>query len=209
MFSIDASRLDGEHHKQPTVADVTLTYIKTVSERIDRAETDFVDNLKRVEQRLDQIVGLMRDVASLQQQYTAQGEALGELRGAFREQTRRMESSITRVHTRLDELTTAMTTNIDLETTKISQKLDGYERSHKELDQNFHTWLNRGLGGWAMFILVVGALQFVGIRWLDNLEGERRVAADRLVKLTSRVADLENRLLQLDGAQATLPRRGP
>ena len=177
-------------------SDLTLAYVRTMSGRMDRIEIDFVDHIRKIETRLDQIVDLVRDVAALKQQYAAQSEALAELRGAVREQSIKMENSITRVHQRLDDLTASMNSSIDTETTKIVERLMDHEKNHKDLDRRFQMWLNRGLGGWMAFVLVIGALQFLGMRWLGTVDAERAALVEKVQKLTSRIADLENRTLQ-------------
>lgn len=178
--------------------DVTFAYVKTMSSRMDRVETEFVDHLRKIETRLDQIVDLVRDVAALKQQYTAQSEAIVELRGAVREQSTRVESSIARVHQRLDELTASVSSSIDTETAKIVERIAESEKNHKELDGKFQMWLNRGIGGWTVFVLVVGILQFVGIRWLNTMDADRETLVAQVQKLSNRIADLENRSLQMD-----------
>ena len=50
-------------------SDLTLTYVRTMSGRMDRIEIDFVDHIRKIETRLDRIVDLVRDVAALKQQY--------------------------------------------------------------------------------------------------------------------------------------------
>lgn len=177
-------------------SDLTLTYVRTMSGRMDRIEIDFVDHIRKIETRLDQIVDLVRDVAALKQQYAAQSEALAELRGAVREQSIKMENSIIRVHQRLDDLTASMNSSIDTETTKIVERLMDHEKNHKDLDRRFQMWLNRGLGGWMAFVLVIGALQFLGLRWLGTVDAERAALVEKVQKLTSRISDLENRALQ-------------
>lgn len=177
-------------------SDLTLAYVRTMSGRMDRIEIDFVDHIRKIETRLDQIVDLVRDVAALKQQYAAQSEALAELRGAVREQSIKMENSITRVHQRLDDLTASMNSSIDTETTKIVERLMDHEKNHKDLDRRFQMWLNRGLGGWMAFVLVIGALQFLGMRWLGTVDAERAALVEKVQKLTSRISDLENRALQ-------------
>ena len=178
--------------------DVMFAYVKTMSSRMDRVETEFVDHLRKIETRLDQIVDLVRDVAALKQQYTAQSEAIVELRGAVREQSTRVESSIARVHQRLDELTASVSSSIDTETAKIVERIAESEKNHKELDGKFQMWLNRGIGGWTVFVLVVGILQFVGIRWLNTMDSDRETLVAQVQKLSNRIADLENRSLQMD-----------
>lgn len=174
------------------ISDVALAYMRTTSSRLDKTEGEFVEHLQRVEGRLDQLIDFMRDIAVLQQQYTTQGEALGELRVAVREQSIRLENSVRQVHSRLDDLTTTMTVNIDSETSKIVEKLNEYEVKHKILDHKFHTWLNRGLGGLAAVAVVCAVFQFTGVRWLERLETERVYTAERVTKIQNRVTDLEN-----------------
>jgi uncharacterized coiled-coil protein SlyX len=186
-----------DERSSATSQDVTLAYVKTMSSRMDRVEIDFVDHIRKIEGRLDQIVDLVRDVAALKQQYAAQSEAIVELRGAVREQSQRVESSIARVHQRLDELAASVSASIDSETTKIVERIADSEKNHKELDSKFQMWLNRGLGGWAAFVLVVGAIQFIGVRWLSSMEADRAALVVQVQKLSNRVADLENRSLQL------------
>ena len=187
-----------EYSQIASAQDVTLAYVKTMSSRMDRVEIEFVDQLRKIETRLDQIVDLVRDVAALKQQYTAQSEAIVELRGAVREQSTRVESSIARVHRRLDELTASVSSSIDTETAKIVERIADSEKNHKELDGKFQMWLNRGIGGWAVFVLVVGILQFVGIRWLNTMDADRETLVAQVQKLSNRIADLENRSLQMD-----------
>lgn len=187
-----------EYSRIASAQDVTFAYVKTMSSRMDRVETEFVDHLRKIETRLDQIVDLVRDVAALKQQYTAQSEAIVELRGAVREQSTRVESSIARVHQRLDELTASVSSSIDTETAKIVERIAESEKNHKELDGKFQMWLNRGIGGWTVFVLVVGILQFVGIRWLNTMDADRETLVAQVQKLSNRIADLENRSLQMD-----------
>lgn len=187
-----------EYSRIVSAQDVTFAYVKTMSSRMDRVEIEFVDQLRKIETRLDQIVDLVRDVATLKQQYTAQSEAIVELRGAVREQSTRVENSIARVHQRLDELTASVSSSIDTETAKIVERIADSEKNHKELDGKFQMWLNRGIGGWAVFVLVVGILQFVGIRWLNTMDADRETLVAQVQKLSNRIADLENRSLQMD-----------
>ena len=194
---METQRPEDDRHNA-TSQEVTLAYVKTMSSRMDRVEIDFVDHIRKIEGRLDQIVDLVRDVAALKQQYAAQNEAIVELRGAVREQSQRVESSIARVHQRLDELTASVSASIDSETTKIVERIADSEKNHKELDSKFQMWLNRGLGGWAAFVLVVGAIQFIGVRWLSAMEADRNALVAQVQKLSNRVADLENRSLQLE-----------
>lgn len=181
-----------------TTREVTLAYVRTMSSRMDRVEIDFIDHMRKLETRMDELVELVRDVAALKQQYVTQGEALSELRGAVREQSQRVESSIARVHLRLDEITASVTASIDSETTKIRSRISDQEKAHTDLNQRFQMWLNRGLGSWAAFVVVIGVIQYIGIHWLNTMETERTQLIEKVQKLTTRVTDLENRTLQYE-----------
>ena len=53
-----------EYSRIASAQDVTFAYVKTMSSRMDRVETEFVDQLRKIETRLDQIVDLVRDVVA-------------------------------------------------------------------------------------------------------------------------------------------------
>jgi phage shock protein A len=185
-------------------SDVALAYMRTTSSRMDRIETDFVDHIRKIEDRLDQLVDLVRDVATLKQQYTAQNEGITELRGAIREQSIKMESSIARVHQRLDELTSSVSSSIDIETAKIVSKLGDFEKDHRDLDKRFQMWLNRGLGAWVAATIVVGILQYTGMKWIEQLDADKTASQAQIQKLSTRVADLEAQSLrQLESTSST------
>ena len=186
---------------------VALAYMRTTSARMDRIETDFVDHIRKIENRLDQLVDLVRDVATLKQQYTAQNVGIIELRGAIREQSQKMETSIARVHQRLDELTTSVGASIDSETSKIVDKLTDFEKDHKDLDRRFQMWLNRGLGGWIAATIVVAVLQYAGLRWLEQLEADRVAVNAQVQKLMGRISDIEAQLVRY--YEAPLPPQPP
>lgn len=177
-------------------SDVALVYMKTMSSRMDRAETEFVDHIHKVDLRLDQVTEVVRDVSVLQQQNTAQSESIAELRLANREQTQRLEGTVGRIHVRIDELDSSVTAAMEAETAKVMEKIGEVSRERKDLDKRFQMWLNRGIGGWVVAVIVVGLMQYVGMKWLDNLQQERDAAAERVQKLTNRVIDLENRYFQ-------------
>ena len=170
---------------------VTATFLKSFSLRLTQTETEFSENFRKLGHRMDQLVSIMRDVAVLQQQYSTQSESIDEVKVAVRDQSVRVEQSIARVQSRLTEMTASFSAHIDTETNKIFERLNENERKHKVLESSFYTWLNRGLGGWAVIVCIIGALQFVGIRWLENIDKERDMFLEKINQITMRIDALE------------------
>ncbi len=67
-----------------------------------------------------------------------------------------------------------------------------------DLDDKLQTWLNRGIGGWAMFTLVIGIFQYVGLQYITGLQQERDAAHVTISKMVTRISDLESRQQALE-----------
>lgn len=173
--------------------EVALAYMETFAKRLDESEVLFSDNLRRIESRMDHLVGLIRDVAALQSQYQSQGDSITEIRASIRDQSDRMEAAMGRLHDRMTELTNTFSSTIDDETKKILEHIDANEVKHNKLDARFQKWLNRGIGGWVAMALVVAGLQYFGIRWLENLDAERSAINARIQEVQVRLLELEYR----------------
>lgn len=171
-------------------------------DRIEKTETDFVGHLKKVEDRLDQIVDLTKTVAVLQNQTTQQTDQISEVRAQLRESSSKFDNSISRIHTRLDELTTHQRDKIELASREIDIKLESLKSSSLNAIENikaqsnaterdFRQWLNRGVGAWVIFVLVVGVAQTGFYRWLDNIEKDRG-SVSQVATATANVVEKHN-----------------
>ena len=170
--------------------------INMLSDRIEKNETDFVVHLKKVEDRLDQIVDLTRTVALLQQQASQQNDQITEVRTQLRDYSNKADTSIGRIHTRLDEIKNQQADKIDLNAKELEIKVKAAEAQASNTEKELKQWLNRGWGVWAIASLIFIGMQSMGYRWLDSLEKEKAESAHQmntLVKDTSKhVQVLEN-----------------
>ena len=75
------------------------------------------------------------------------------------------------------------------------------------LENRLQTWVNRGIGGWAVFTLVIGMLQYMGLQYVNGLQAERQDAHATINKMAARISDLEMRQQALDRQQLQPPVR--
>ncbi len=175
------SRLQAEEIE----AHILLTHsINMLSERIQKTESDFVSHLKKVEDRLDQIVDLTKTVAVLQSQTTQQGDSIVDMRASQREHFQKVDGSVARIHTRIEDAQTHTRDKLELVVKEtemaIKEVSNNSERSIKEIsvlasntDKELKQWLNRGMGAWVLILLVVGSVNTVLWRWVDGIDKDR------------------------------------
>lgn len=177
--------------------------INMLSDRIQRTESDFVGHLKKVEERLDQIVDLTKTVAVLQSQTTQQGDSITDMRASQREHFQKMDGSITRIHTRIEEVQEHNRNKIEL----INAQVDGrikeidlaVEKQIKEVskqagetEKELKAWLNRGWGAWAIFVFIVGIGSAGFYKWVDSLEKEKEATLKTLSTVVQQVDKTTN-----------------
>lgn len=104
--------------------------LNTLNSRIEKTERDFVGHLQKVEDRLDQIVDLTKTVAALQQTSANQNDQILEIRSQLRENAQKIDNSISRIHTRLDEITSHQRDKLELYAKEIELKLANVEEKH-------------------------------------------------------------------------------
>lgn len=154
-----------------------------LNDRIEKTETDFVGHLKKVEDRLDQIVELTKTVAVLQTQTSQQTDQIIEVRTHLREYSGKFDNSISRLHTRLDELTGHQRDRLELHTKEGDIAIKEVKNLAERTDKEFKQWLNRGWGAWAVLILIFGTVNTALWRWQDNMDKERAVVVQSIDKL--------------------------
>lgn len=101
--------------------------INTLNSRIEKSESDFIMHLRKVEDRLDQIVDLTKTVAVLQQNSTTQTDNITEMRTHLKENSQRIDASIGRLHNRLDEIIAGQRDKLELHTKESEIKLKNIE----------------------------------------------------------------------------------
>jgi len=206
--------------------------LNLLSDRIQKTESDFISHLKKVEDRLDQIVDLTKSVAVLGQQASQQSDQITELRTSQREHFQKFDASVSRIHTRIEEIQDhgrdklelivketelaqkEVASKCDKATKEISSKADNTE---KELKQ----WLNRGVGAWLVLVLVFGAFNTTLWRWVDSIEKDRTqivqsmelnkrdhiIYDNRVLSLESTVKDTQEQVKRISQMQQDTDRQ--
>lgn len=158
--------------------------LNLLSDRIQKTESDFISHLKKVEDRLDQIVDLTKSVALLGQQTSQQSDQITELRTSQREHFQKFDASVSRIHTRIEEIQEHHRDKIELivKETELSGKelASKYDKVTKDLatkvdstEKDLRQWLNRGVGAWLVLVLVFGTFNTAIWRWVDTIEKDR------------------------------------
>lgn len=154
--------------------------ISTLNSRIEKTETDFISHLQKVEDRLDKIVDIAKTVALLQQQSNQHVEQISEIRTQLRETVSKIDSTIGRIHTRLDEMNDYQRDKLEIYSREINIKIDAVNSKADNVEKELKQWLNRGWGAWAFGVLIFGAVQTGFYRWIDGIEKEREVITRQL-----------------------------
>lgn len=178
--------------------------MESLTRRLEKTESDFVGHLQKVEDRLDQLVDLTKTVAVLQQQNAQHNDALGELRTAMRETTDKFQTSMARLHTRIDEIQTHQRDKMELHSKETALAIKTNEIATSNVDKELKTWLNRGVGAWAIFAVIIGAAQTFGFRWLDSIDREKVQMVQTLEAVSKNQALMEQRLQGQENATKEL-----
>lgn len=168
--------------------------MESLTRRLEKTESDFVGHLQKVEDRLDQLVDLTKTVAVLQQQNAQHNDALGELRTAMRETTEKFQTSMSRLHTRIDEIQNHQRDKLELHGKETALSLKTNEIAINNVDKELKTWLNRGVGAWAIFVVIVGVAQTFGFRWLDSIDRDKQQMVQTLDTVSKNQGLMEQRL---------------
>ena len=166
--------------------------LKSVNERLNRVETDFSNNFRKLDSRMEEFLVLGREIALLREQSRTQGNSIEDIRAAMNDHSDKIEQSLTRMQNRVMEITESTRKNISSELSKISLRVSETADKHSKLESKFYTWFNRGLGGWFAILFIAGILQFIGVRWIEDIDIERKNTEDQLKNLVIRVERLES-----------------
>ena len=179
-------------------AKVALAYIESLTARFENAEKHINDDIETIEKRLNQLVDLMASVSTMQQQVSNQQQLLNELRVAVRENLGQVEDLLGGIDARYVSHFDAMKKKMGEISSDQSAARKKVEQRVDSLEERLRTWLNRGIGGWTVFVLVVGFFQYVGMQYIGALQHERDVAQATIAKNSARISDLEMRQQNLE-----------
>lgn len=168
--------------------------MESMATRLEKNETDFIGHLKKVEDRLDQLVDLTKTVAVLQQQNAQHNDTITELRTQMRESTDKFQTSLARLHTRMDEIQNHQRDKMELLAKEMAIDVKANEIAISSVDKELKTWLNRGWGAWFIFALVVGSANTMFFRWVDGIDKDKTQIVQTLEKSTKDALIMEQRM---------------
>jgi uncharacterized phage infection (PIP) family protein YhgE len=160
--------------------------INTLSYRIEKTESDFLGHLQKVETKLDQIAELTRTVALLQQQTNQQSDQISEIRDQMRDQIQKHDHSVSRLHTRLDEMNTNIRDRFDINAKEDAFRVRAVEAKADATEKELKQWLNRGVGAVVILSLLLGVVQTIFYRWIDSID-QRRALTEQLLQGLSNI----------------------
>lgn len=168
--------------------------MESMTKRLEKTEADFVGHLQKVEDRLDQLVDLTKTVAVLQQQNAQHNDTITELRTQMRESTDKFQTSLARLHTRMDEIQNHQRDKMELLAKEMAIDVKANEIAIYAVDKELKTWLNRGWGAWVIFALVVGTANTMFFRWVDGIDKDKTQLVQTIEKVTKDGLIMEQRM---------------
>jgi len=187
------------HESDPVVAAISAMS-DNLSRRIESVEDDFLQHLKKVEDRLNVLVDLAKTVAVLQTQTSHFFEELSELRAASRESGTRFDQSLQRTHARIDETQATTRDRVELAEREFgiamksisadtATRLQGLTESQTKLGHKIENWFSWARGAYAVAAILGVFIVWTGNRWLTDLEGK----VNEIHHLKTQIIDLNNR----------------
>lgn len=178
-------------------------------DRVNKTEKDFVNHLQRVEDRLDQLVELTKNVAVIQANSANQQERMTEFGVQLRTFEQRNEGSTSRIHSRIDDLNHLVSEKLDVNEKKVeamiadtilpvTRKQEDLATKHHTLDSEFQKYLNRAIAAVSVIGFVVGTFSWIGKTWITSLEKDRDQIVNSLKETKSNVDNLDQRLKVLE-----------
>ena len=176
-----------------TNASVAIAYIESLTTRFENAERHINDDIEQIEKRLQQLVELMKTVSTIQQQVATHQETLSDVRIAVRANLEQLDEL-------MEGFDSKYVNHFALVSRKIADVVGEQTATHKKLnerigalEENLQKWNNRGIGMWAVFVLVIGLFQYIGMQYVSSIKTEKEVLQATVVKMTARLSDLEMR----------------
>ena len=188
--------------------DSAIAYIQSLAERFEKAEKHIDNDIQQIENRLKQLVKLVKTVSSIQHQVASQQQTIIELRNEIRENLEQLQALMTTSDGKYANNFAALSKKINDVVTDQTAARKKVESRVSALENRLQTWVNRDIGGWAVFTLVIGALQYMGLQYVNGLQAERQDAHATINKMAARISDLEMRQQALDRQQLQPPVRG-
>lgn len=188
------------HARASSAASVTLAYVESLTSRFESAERHINEDITQIEKRLGQLVELLKAVTTMQQQISSQSASAAELRATVAAMQQQLQRIMDGVEARHAAHAAVMAKKISEASHDQSASGRKVETRVATLENTLTTWLNRGIGMWGVFTLVVGFFQYIGFQYVGGLIKEKDAAVEAVAVNVKRMNELETRQRSLETA---------
>ena len=165
-----------------------------LSQKVDSMESHYEQHSSKVENRLDQLVDIMRQVAILQEREMKNADTIREIKDGIRRSHERIDSILGQIEDHSSDLKTQYTLYIEKETNKFDGKFKDLDVQVKTTDETLKSWLNRGKGAWYVMVISFAIVQ-AGAGYMFTQIVDRINHIDEELKESVRVHDtIHNRI---------------
>jgi hypothetical protein len=162
-----------------------------LSSKLAHLEDRFNSYAERVEQKLDELVQLVKIVAVLQERETAFERGLNELRMEVRSGPEHLRES-------LDKKIEKHVEDSSVADSNIYKKIDSLRARLEAIDEEVKKWLNRVTGGVIVGAALLSLVQFLGYSYIQNLTTRYEEVALSNQEVQNRLQKLEEALYFLN-----------
>lgn len=170
-----------------------LSKIESIESRLD-------GHVVKIEQKLDQIVHIMQAVASLQEKESRNADSIKELKSTLKESVEKFDKTISRIHSRLDELETIAKTDKDTQAAKCSLS----DAKIVAVDEKVSKWMNRGIGLWIGISALVIVLQTGGALFINSITNEYQATKTQMADIGKRQNEIEQDIVRINSTMRNL-----
>jgi vacuolar-type H+-ATPase subunit I/STV1 len=167
------------------------------SHKLHQLESRLDNHTQRVEDRLDQLVDLMRQVAVLQDREMKNADTIREIKDGIRRSHERIDAIVTQIETNSDTLKTHYSLHSEKESDKIFGVIDKLDCRLDDTEAELRSWLNRGKGAWYVMLFTFVLVQSGGaylfsqlVDRLDKIETNQQQSNKRFNELEINVFDV-------------------
>jgi hypothetical protein len=140
------------------------------------------------------LIVITKDITTIQHKQISNTELITALRKEVRDQTKQLSKFNETIREDIDRAIEDFGVKVNKDTNEVDAKVIIAEMKHKALDTKLRVWLNLGLGGWAVMLVVLIIVAYTSIQWIDSIESRQLSALDRLGKVETRTTEVENKL---------------
>lgn len=172
--------------------------------KVESIETRLENHVTKIELKLDQIVEIMREVATLQEKESRNAEDILEVKSSLKEVVEGFNRTIERVHARLDtidnkhdEIERDFSKRVDEVKKAKEESCSIVDSKIRKTDEKVNTWLNRGIGAWIAASILLLVIQGIGGIVIKSIQEDFQSMQVKIMESQKRDIEFEKTLSTL------------